>query len=527
MIKSCNLKLLFLVLLAVCGQLLLFLQRDVFHIDELFSFALANGENGVYLYHLTEEINDKVLSGDVFRRYLTQGEHTSFAQMWQNLPSDNHMPVFFVLLRAVSCFFNPFVFSSVPGVILNIVILCGLIVSFYYLSKKVFKDDIVAYLAVGLFMFSYTVLSLEIYIRMYLLQMFLSVLLILKMIDLVENIGVKRRFLIIWGITVLNILCHYYSIIFCFTVTCSVGFVLLLQKRKSDFVFFLITMFLAVVMAYLIYPAMLTVGIQGERGGQFVALIFELKDRFVSIFIRQMNITMETIFDNVWIGVVMVSLYFYMFLFENKNSIKFLCGVFVLYSFFVGLIMPQMIGFQIRYFAPIMPICFLLFVRICLILGEKWRVNGKYMLLFLGACIVYEISIALLRKENPFYFIGTRENEKMERLVKGADIWWAFGGEQEHAWIIHIWVDKLSYSENVWMLNNYNSEAFKEFAEEEKNKGKYAYLLLPKQQEVLPQGAIDWVKQTTGRQAYYLFTVKNDKMSAMVFEAAVFLICPF
>lgn len=64
--KLINKNLFFMVLIAVCVQLFLFQQKEVFHIDELFSFALANGENGIYLYHSANEINDRVLSGDVF-----------------------------------------------------------------------------------------------------------------------------------------------------------------------------------------------------------------------------------------------------------------------------------------------------------------------------------------------------------------------------------------------------------------------------------------------------------------------------
>lgn len=108
--------LIIILIVALSVQLFLFANRDVFHIDELFSFALANGENGIYLYHLAEEINDKALSGEIFRRYLTQGDNTSFSLMWQNISGDNHMPLYFLLLRGVNCFFNPFVFTPIPGV---------------------------------------------------------------------------------------------------------------------------------------------------------------------------------------------------------------------------------------------------------------------------------------------------------------------------------------------------------------------------------------------------------------------------
>ncbi|MBP3687098.1 MAG: hypothetical protein J6J35_01885 [Alphaproteobacteria bacterium] len=534
MVKSSKFILFFMVLIAVCVQLFLFEQKEVFHIDELFSFALANGENGIYLYHNADEINDKALKGEVFRKYLTQGDNTSFSTMWHNLSGDTHMPLYFVLLRAVCSFFNPFVFTEVPGIIINILLLCGLLLSFYGLAKSVLKKDIFALLTLGVLTFSYAVLSLEIYIRMYLLQMFLSVLLVWNVVELLkkdkEIFGICDL-IYLFLLVVLNILCHYYSIIFCFAVAFCGCLILLASKKIKQMFWVGCTMLLAVIAAYLIYPEMLKVGMYGERGAQFFALLGNLFDDFWEIFWRQFVITGETLFSNLYIEAVITGLCLYSFyVIKNKNQkclMLFFMGVFVLYSFVVGLVMPRMVGFQIRYFAPVIPIGMLILVMSVLVLCKCFKIKKQYIYLFLVAGILFEITVALFRKGNTFYFIGTRESRKMERLVKNADIWWALGGGQMYAWIIHIYVDKLIDADEVWMLNDYDSEAFKKFAEDEKNKGKYAYLLLPKLQESVPEGAVEWVKDTTGRQAYYLFTVKNDKMSAMVFEASVFLVCPF
>lgn len=440
------------------------------------------------------------------------------------------MPLYFVLLRAMCSFFDPFCFTEVPGIILNILILCGLLFSFYGLAKTVLKNDINALLAVGILMFSYTVLSLEIYIRMYLLQMLLSVLLVWCVICSVERERVLSSYL--FFLTVCNILCHYYSIIFCFFVTLFGCLILMLQKRNKQLFSFAGVMFLAVVVAYLIYPAMMKVGVYGERGAQFMALFKNLlKGSGGEIVLRQLIITAETIFDSLYIFTIAAGICLYGFLVLKTRGIKylmlFLGGVFVLYSLVVGVFMPRMLGFQIRYFAPIIPIGVLLFVIIIFSLGAFFKIKKQYIYLFLAGCIILEIAAATTRKGNTFYFIGTRESRKMEKLVRNADIWWGLGGSDEHAWIIHNYANNLLHSDSVWILNDYDSKAFRKFAEDEKNRGKYAYLLLPKQQEKVPEGAVQWVKKTTGRQAYYLFTVKNDKMSAMVFEAAVFLVAPY
>lgn len=519
-------KLFFLIFIAVCVQVFLFLQKDVFHIDELFSFALANGEKGIYLYHSADEINNKVLTGDVFRRYLTRGENTSFASMWHNISGDNHMPLYFVLLRAAGYFFNPFIFSDIPGILVNVIVLIGLLISFYNLAKFIFENEKIALLATGVLMFSYAALFLEIYIRMYLLQMFLSVLLIGGVAHILktnEN-DCKKEYVYCFILTILNILCHYYSIIFCFIVGCVVGGILLWQKQWKNLYLLFLTMFLALGTAYLIYPEMLEVGVHGERGSQFFAQLVELKGNFIEIFVRQMTLTGKAIFGNLYVGaIVLILCLYFLKVFFKEIFVWLFIGVFFGYSFCVGIVMPRMEGFQIRYFAPVIPLMVLLFV----FLLKSFKFKQEILELFLGCFIVVEIATALIRTENPFYFRGTREYKKMEKIVKNSDIWWGLGGGQEHAWIIHNYVNQLVNSDNVWVLNDFNSKEFFKFSEDEKKQGKYAYLLLPKLQELTPQGAVDWVRKATGRQAYYLFTIKNDKMSAMVFEASVFLICPF
>ena len=92
-----NFRLFFLVLIAIFLQLFNFKLKEIYHMDEIFSYGLANSENGVYLYNDASEIDNKLLKGEFFENHLIQQGNSSFSQMWDNLKYDNHMPLFFIL----------------------------------------------------------------------------------------------------------------------------------------------------------------------------------------------------------------------------------------------------------------------------------------------------------------------------------------------------------------------------------------------------------------------------------------------
>ena len=130
-------------------------------------------------------------------------------------------------------------------------------------------------------------------------------------------------------------------------------------------------------------------------------------------------------------------------------------------------------------------------------------------------------------QNSPYYMRASREHVKVNNIVSGSDIWWGLGGGKLYSWIIHNFIDKLSQSHQVWTLVDFEHPQFIAFSNSEKKEGRYAYLMLPKIQETMPQGAVEFVKKITGRQAYYLFTVHADEARGLVFEGAVFLVAPY
>ena len=295
-------------------------------------------------------------------------------------------------------------------------------------------------------------------------------------------------------------------------------------------------MLLSVVLACFIYPEMIGVGLSGERGSQFVGILSQYLDNPIDLLKQQIPLFVRPLFGNYSIALAAIILFMFVFFTANKKNILsikdrqtvlFFTLIFVLVGLFLTLIIPNMTSYQIRYFAPLIPIYIILIVWIAYYFMKIFNVRkiAIYYLLWLisFSCAFYEA----YNQDSPFYLRSSNLSKRMDNIVVGSDIWWGLGGGNIHSWIIHNYIDKLVTAEKIWTLVDYDNEDFIKFAEQEKNEKKYAYLLMPKTQEQQPQGAIDWIKNTTNRHSYYLFTVKHENTASMAFEASVFLVCPY
>lgn len=532
-----NFRLFFLILIAIFLQVFNFELKEIYHIDELFSYGLANGENGVYLFKDASEIDNKLLKGDVFENYLTQRGNTSFSKMWDNLKYDNHMPLFFVLLRTINSFFPP-IFTPYPGIISNVIILFILLLSFYKFSNFIFKDKEIALASTALLAFMDSVLFLEIFIRMYLLQMMFSLLLFYKTSSLLlDNKIIKNRyFALICLLSTCTILTHYYSIIYCFILTISSSIIFLYHKKYSILLKYLLTMLCSVIFAYLIYPEMIEVGLYGERGGQFVALLEKYKQTPCVILQEHISLFIKTFFINYYIALVILLLISLIFMLsikkklitnDEKDIILLSFLTFVGYGITSSLIMPNMTSYQIRYFSPIIPLEVLLIIIFSILFIRILKSKKIYIYSFLWFVVGVNGYYIATHQNDAFYLRGNYKSRRTEKITKNAEIWWGLGGGNAHSWIIHNYLDKLITVDKVWTLVDFNHPEFLSLAQKGKDEKKYAYLFMPKTQEKLPEGAEEWIRNTTGRQGYYMYTLKSEKTAAMAFEASVFLVCPY
>lgn len=525
-----------IIALAIFVQMFNFNLKEVYHIDELFSYGMANGENGVYIYQDIQDIDNKLLKGEVFHNYLTQTPNSSYKKTIKQLSYDCHMPLYFIILRFVNSFFPP-QFTNTPGIIVNCMVLILLLISFYCVSKNIFKDKEIATVLLALFAFSSHILSLEIYIRMYLLQILVSTFLILKIVELLDTKTVKKSLMIsILLLSTINILTHFYSIFFCFSVTLSGFIILYKQKRYKELKIFLLVMLSSALLAYLIFPDMIKMGTQGERGGQFVSMLTKYTQTPITLLKQQLPLFLESFFVFTSLGVISIissaiivhqSLKRNLLSSRQKDMIYFFAILFFIYGLLVTSVMPNMTSYKIRYFSPIIPVFFILLFQVLIslkkMLNIKQIVFYGFLWIIVGLVGVHEA----LYQDSPFYLRGSYKTRRIEKIVENADIWWGLGGGKLHSWIIYSFVDKLAKAKNTWTLVDYNNKEFLEFANEGKKQGRYAYLFMPKTQEQSPIGGEEWVKNTTNRQAFYMFTVKHEKTSAMAIEASVYLVAPY
>ncbi len=539
--KNINYNLRFFILLACAAlvQIYLFNEKYIFHIDEILSLEQANSQNGLKLFLFASEIDDKLLNGQFFWNYLHRSDNFTFIKMWENLKFDTHMPIYFALLYFTSSFFLS-EFSFIPGFIINILSLIVVLYSFYKLSKKVFRDNEIALTITTLLAFLSPVLGLEIFIRMYLLQMACCLFLLLKIYYFLfietDNKNNTWLLLSILVSSIITILTHFYSIVFCFFVTISGALILYMQKKHSKNFIFCFIMLLSVLIAIFIYPEMIKVGTNGERGSQFWGIISNYSSDPLPLLKKQLQLFIKPLFGNYIFAFISMLLFFIIIFIANKKNILdsstkqniiFFNSIFFLYGISLALVMPNMTNFQIRYFAPIIPIYVILMGYFIVYLLKIF--NTKQMLIYIITWMIvfsnafYEAT----HQDNPFYMRGNILNRKVDRLVKNADIWWALGGGNQHSWILQNYIHKLMYADNIWTLVDRDNKEFKDFSDTEIKQKKYAYLFMPKTQEIQPEGAIEWIKENTGRTSYYLFTVKNEETASMTFEASVFLVCPY
>lgn len=525
----------FFILSAIFLQSFLLFQKDSFHVDEIFSYGMSNSVKGWILFSAPQDLDNQIISGEKFRDYLIPNKESSFKQTWINNKSDNHMPIYSILFRFFSILFGNNDNILFPIIVFNIVTFLFLLIGVYFIGRELYKEEYVLFF-IGLFSFFQQVISLAIYIRMYLLLMTFSIWSLYFVIRYL--LYKKEKDLIgIFIFSLINILTHYYGIVFCFfMIGCSCLLLFFLKKYKKSF-YLGITGLLSMLGAYFIFPAMLNVGISGSRGVQFWnSLKIFVDNPFLQIK-NQIPFFYGSVFGNIYCFILFIVLFIAFYIINKQKKLlekedKYFSILFIslllLYGFFIGLVVPVMRPYEMRYFAPVIPLYVLLLFYMILWFIRMFnlkRMFAKYILMLL---VIFNVLFTIIQmNKNPFYMPPTTENKKLNNIIKGADVWWGFGNANLWGWMIYMYINKFMHANKVFSIANFdNNPDLLKFSEQETKEGKYAYLFVyskweEKKMNIL-ENPIEWVKRTMGREAYFLFRVK-----VMVFEADVYLVCPF
>ena len=522
---------------AIIVQLILFSYKELLHVDELFSFGTANGDNGVFLRYSAEEIDDRIFNQNDFKNYLLL-QHSTFADMWHNLRLDTHMPMYFVLLRLFSLPFAP-TFTLLPAILLNVLIFIGFLFGVYRLFLTLFKNENFALAGLMICAFCSAVLSLSVFMRMYLLWMMFAVYLTDYAIKYINN-GLEKKLLApIFIFSVLQILTHFYGLVFGLILTAASCLILLCKKQYKNMFLFATVMLASVMISWLIFPAMIDIGIHGERGAQLNGHLINLYHNFADVFVTQMPLFIKSLFGHYLVALLCFTLFSLITVLaiqrmllsaDEAYQVLWLLFVFIGYGVLSALLQPHMGVWQIRYFAVIIVIGIALIMYMMVFLGRLLKLSIPsicillYVISLFSALYASQSENAFWAKKREVYL--SNDYQKLENIAKDADIWWGLGGGWVPVWMMHIFMDKLLHTREVFVLSDIDNPEFVQYAEHEKQEGRYAYYLLPYTQSAQPEGAIAWIKEKTGRKSYYLFTIKDRKYESFL-STAVFLVAPY
>jgi hypothetical protein len=209
--------------------------KDGMNEDEVVTFGLANSHYATWLCDIKEDFAngeaENVLTQKEILSYLTvdKGEEFDFGSVYANQKNDVHPPMYYWLLNISSSFF-PSTFSKWIGLVPNLILYLMILVLLYFTSKKLFQDEIIAVIVMLSYGLSLIGLSTMLFIRMYILLTFFTVLLVFEIVCLMKN---ERKYLYpCIALTILGGLLTQYNYVFYAFFVCAAFLLYLISKKN-------------------------------------------------------------------------------------------------------------------------------------------------------------------------------------------------------------------------------------------------------------------------------------------------------
>ena len=232
-------------------------KKSGYHIDEIYSFGLANSYYAPYITDIKDgDIVDKVFTRQELIDYLTVGDDDAFAfgSVYYNQTQDVHPPLFYWLLNFVSSVCRNVGFSKWPALIMNLVIYIGTLFLLYKLASELFDDETAALAAVIIYALSAVGISTFLLIRMYALLAFWTVLLALLILRHLKS--EKNRYYPLIFLTVFaGMMTQYYFVFYAFFVCLAYDIYLLISKKYKSLLLFSLSAVCGVAAMVISFPA--------------------------------------------------------------------------------------------------------------------------------------------------------------------------------------------------------------------------------------------------------------------------------
>lgn len=230
-------------------------RKKSLHIDEYYSYILSNSYATDRISHTPEVWNEWITGAD-FSEFLSvePGEAFAYGRVYRNNSLDAHPPLFYFLLHTV-CSLARGSSSLWLGLGLNIALTLATQILLFFLARRSMKSDFWALLPVAIYGGMGAFFDNTLFIRMYPLLTFFTVLTLLLHHRLLQKPESRANAAWCFLVTFLGIFTQYYFAIPAFFLAAAYCIFLLARKKWKSLAFYAGGMLLSVALVFVLYPA--------------------------------------------------------------------------------------------------------------------------------------------------------------------------------------------------------------------------------------------------------------------------------
>lgn len=230
-------------------------EKKGYHIDEIYTYILSNSYDYERISH-----DDGALStwqkGKYFNKFVSVDTNERFAydKVKYNNGLDAHPPLYYYLVHTVSSFF-PGYFGKWIGLGINYALFSAMQLLLFLLVYKITQERLYAIAAVSINGGLLAVLDTVLFIRMYALLAFFSVLYMYIHYSIYKSPNKKAIYVCSSVVCFLGIYTQYYFAVFAFFTAMLCSLWLFKNKKYKMLIFYAVLTLAAVAFVFVLYPA--------------------------------------------------------------------------------------------------------------------------------------------------------------------------------------------------------------------------------------------------------------------------------
>ena len=283
-----------------------------FHIDELLSYNLSNADEW---FNPTDGVKYEP-AGEIYSEYHTSNGTFDLSHVWLQQTNDVHPPFYYMILHGICCL-TPNVFTMRSAFLVNFIFQILMFYVFRKLLKLIIDNDIVVSIISVTYIFNYAVLTMNTFFRMYIMASFFVTLFSYLILRNMDSFDIKK-YIALYLTSVCGALTHYYFVVFIFFVSLMIGIYMIIGKRLKEIVGFIVTMSLAGISSYLIFPAIIDHVFSSGRGTEAIE---NLKtSNFSENLKNYYSITNKELFGGILSVLIFLIVFTLIVLFLNKEK---------------------------------------------------------------------------------------------------------------------------------------------------------------------------------------------------------------